>query len=409
MDRSEHQGAEYHLCFLELSIIVSTFCQIDRSKLFATRMITEIAVAFAGTALLVCAIVADQRWLDRHFLPSLFMPRHAFVLAATTARVVTAALGVALALVLRSRMGRFVARIPPGTRFADAARISLAVALALGTSELVLRRTYTRATEERPANEEPRRRRDQQLGWVFVPSHTGHDTIGGRTIEYAFDPAGYRVRRADEPVDPERPTVIFTGESIMAGHGLTWDESVPAQVEALLETQSANLAVNGYANDQAYLRLRAELPRFRRPVAVVSLFAPALFDRNLDDDRPHLGPGLVWLPAEHRWRLAAVARWLVPYRSDDAIERGIAATREVLLATVTLARARGAVPLIVVPQFDPEEPVERMLRRRILDEAGLPYVCVELDPSWRVLGDPHPDARGTHAMAVAIATYLQSR
>jgi hypothetical protein len=209
-------------------------------------------------------------------------------------------------------------------------------------------------------------------------------------------------------VDPDRPTIVFTGESIIVGHGLNWDESVPGQVAALLGTQSANMAVHGFANDQAYLRLLEELPRFRQPVAVVSLFMPALFDRNLDDDRPHLAPGLVWLPAVPRWRLAALAKWLVPYRSDEAIERGIAATRAVLRATFDLARARGAVPLILVPQFAPEEPVERLLRHRILDETGLPYVWLEVDPSWRVPGDPHPDARAAHAMAIAIAARLQS-
>ncbi len=143
-------------------------------------------------------------------------------------------------------------------------------------------------------------------------------------IEYAFDSAGYRVRRAGEAVDPDRPAVLFTGESIMVGQGLTWEETVPAQVEAMMGVQSANLAVHGFATDQAYLRLLAELPRFRRPVAVVALFTPGLFDRNLDEDRPHLGPGLVWLPAKPRWRLAMIASWLVPYRSDEAIERGIA-------------------------------------------------------------------------------------
>ena len=46
--------------------------------------------------------------------------------------------------------------------------------------------------------------------------------------------------------------------------------------------QSANLAVHGFGSDQAYLRLAIELPRFRQPVAVVSLFMTALFGRNLD-------------------------------------------------------------------------------------------------------------------------------
>jgi hypothetical protein len=388
-------------------IILSQFCHFDRPKSFTTRVVAEIVVALIGIALLACAIGADQRWLDRHFLPTFFTPRRETVLAATIARVAAAALGVALAFVLRSPIGRFLARVGAGTLLADAARVSLAVVLALGTSELVLRRTYSRATEERPPDEEPRRRRDPQLGWVFEPSRTGRDREGGRVIEYAFDPAGYRVRRADEPVDPGRPTILFTGESIMVGLGQTWEESVPGQVEALLATQSANLAVHGFANDQAYLRLLAELPRFRRPMAVVSLFTPALFDRNLDDDRPHLGPELVWLPPERHWRLAAVGRWLVPYRSDEEIERGVAATCAVLRATVDLARARGAVPLILVPQFAPEGPVERILRRRILDETGLPYVWVELDPSWRVPGDSHPDARAAHAMAVAVAARLR--
>ena len=217
------------------------------------------------------------------------------------------------------------------------------------------------------------------------------------------------MRSVATPVDPERPTVVFTGESMMVGHGLSWEESVPGQVEALLRTQTANLAVHGFATDQAYLRLAQELPRFRRPVAVVSLFTPVLFNRNLDDDRPHLGPGLVWLPAQHHWRLTALARFLVPYRSNDAIERGIVVTREILRATVDLASARGAVPLIIVPQFGPEDAAGAMLRRRILDESGVPYVWVELEPAWRLAWNWHPDARGAHVIAAAIAARLRPR
>ncbi len=257
-----------------------------------------------------------------------------------------------------------------------------------------------------PGNEEPLRRRDPRLGWVFVPSRTGHERIGGRVVEYAFDAEGYRVHCANQPIDPERPTVVFTGESVMAGYGLNWDETVPAQVEALLGMRCANLAVNGFATDQAYLRLLTELPRFRQPVAVVTGFMPTLFDRNLDDDLPHLGPGLVWQPGVYQWRLAAIRDIMFPYRSTEAIERGISLTREVLRATVDLARARGAVPLILVPEFAPEDPTEERLRRRILDDAGLPYVWVKLDPSWRVPGDSHPDLRAAHAMAVAIAAQL---
>jgi hypothetical protein len=217
------------------------------------------------------------------------------------------------------------------------------------------------------------------------------------------------VRRVDEPIDPDRPTIVFTGESMMFGEGLTWEESIPAQTGAIMGIQSANIAVSGYASDQAYLRLRTELPRFRRPVAVVTLFTSALFDRNLNDERPHLGPGLIWLPAEYYWRLTTIGKFLVPYRSEETIERGITVTRELLEATVDLARARGAVSIIVVPQFTPEDPSERALRRRILDERGLSYVWVELDPNWRIPHEGHPDQRAAKAIAVAIAARLRER
>ena len=174
-------------------------------------------------------------------------------------------------------------------------------------------------------------------------------------------------------------------------------------------TQSANLAVHGFGSDQAYLRLENELPRFRRPLAVVSLFMTALFGRNLDDDRPHLGPGLVWLPADQRGRLASLATLLVPYRTDETVERGVMVTREVLRATVDLARARGATPLIVVPQFGPEGAAEQALRRRIFDGTDLPYVRVEIDEAWRLPWDRHPNPRAAHAIASGIAARLQER
>jgi hypothetical protein len=139
----------------------------------------------------------------------------------------------------------------------------------------------------------------------------------------------------------------------------------------------------------------------------VSLFAPSIFDRNLDDDRPHLGPGLVWLPPVRQWRLTTLARRLLGYRSEEAVERGAAATREVLRATVRLARSRGAVPLIVVPQFEPEQQQERELRRRIIEEAHLPYVYVPLDPDDRIENDGHPDADGARTIAEAIADALR--
>jgi hypothetical protein len=362
----------------------------------------EIALAGVGTALVVGAVLASQHWLDRHFLPSWFLPHRWYVVIESSVRVALAAAGVSIALPIRRRAARAMASAP-GPVLVTA----LAVVLALVAGELVLRRVHLRAAEWLAADEEPRRQSDARLGWRFIPSRTGRAAIGGRTIEYSFDVHGYRVRRPEEPVDPAKAAIVFTGESVMFGEGLTWKESVPAQVGAMTGIQSANLAVHGFSNDQAYLRLQAELPCFQQPVAVVSLFMTALFGRNLDDDRPRLGPGLAWLPAQQHGRLASVATMLVPFRSDETVERGVVMTRDVLTATVNLARARGATPLIVVPHFGVEEEADRELRRRILDEAGLPYVRIEIDSAWRLPWDRHPNARAARAIAAAIATRLR--
>jgi hypothetical protein len=375
------------------------------SERLSARMIVEIWIAFIGVVLFVSALLANQRWLDHHFLPSFYTSRSRYVWIESIVRIIIASVGAVLALVVRRPLGKFITDHPM-----RALQITLAVLLAFPATELVLRTRSRRVAmkEEYPAYVEPSRQLDSRLGWVFIPSRTGHQKVGNRTVEYAIDSAGYRVRSVDEPVDTDRPTIVFTGESIMVGERLTWDESIPAQTSAIMELQSANVAVSGFANDQAYLRLQSELPRFQRPVAVVTLFSPFLFDRNLNDDRPHLGPGLIWLPAVHRWRLATIARFLLPYRSDETIERGVTVTREVLRSTIELARSRGAVPIIVVPQFIPEESEEREIRKRVLDDADLPYVWVQLDASWRVPDDGHPDARAAHAIAVAIANQLRS-
>src|SRR5262249_52387586 len=84
-------------------------------------------------------------------------------------------------------------------------------------------------------------------------------------------------------------------------------------------------------------------------------------------------------------------------------------TREVLGAIAGLARARGATPLIVVPQVGPEDDLERSLRRRVLDEGARPYVMVEIDPAWHVPRHRHPDPRAAPVIARAIAARLQHR
>jgi hypothetical protein len=361
------------------------------------------AIAIVGVALVAAALALDAGWLDRHFLPSFFLPRRWYIRIHEIVRWTIALLGIVVVWRSRSIARRLTVRA-----LLRALPIAAAAVLALGASELVLQRVHLRPGEWLLPDEEPRRQPDARLGWTLVPARTGVRAVAGRTIEYAIDAAGYRVRRVDEPVDPTRPTVVFTGESVMFGEGLTWEESVPAQVGARLGVQSANLAVHGYSTDQAFLRLQTELPRFHQPIAVVTLFMTALFGRNLDDDRPHLDPELTWMPAQAHGRLMSLAGLVVPYRRDETVERGVMVTREVLQATVDLVRGCGATPLVVVPQFGVEEPIEAQLRRRILDAAGVPYVLVAIDSDWRLPWDRHPNARAAARIADAIANRLRA-
>lgn len=369
----------------------------------------ELAVFGFAAALLGWALLADERWLRRHVLPDFFTPPSVQVAWFGAARIAAGVAAVMLLILVRPRVGRLLETVPLRRIFLMAAPSLVAVVLAIGVSELLLERLPQLGAADVVVHPEPLRRRDPELGWVLRAPRTALDTVGGRRIAYGLDPRGYRVRQAGQAIDPAKPTILFAGESILFGHGLTWDESLAGQLEALTGAQSADLAVEGYATDQAYLRLRRELPRFQRPVAVVGIFMPGLMPRSLETGRPHLDPGLVWRPATPQWRLTQIARWLAPYRTEAEVERGVAVTRDAFAGMVVLAASRGATAVILAPQLAPETVAERDLRRRVLDQARLPYVLVRLDPNWRIAGDGHPDARAARAMASALAAYLQVR
>jgi len=367
----------------------------------------NLAILLAGLVLIGVAIAAGQGWADRHFLPTFAWSRDFQMRIILVLRILVGLLGLFIIFAVRPRVVRAVAAGRGRQIGLTTFSALLAVAAAIGATEAVLRTKTWRATQERWGSQEPLRQPDQELGWTFVPEHAGRAVFLTRSIAYATDRFGYRVDAVADRFDPQAPTIVFAGESILFGYGLPWRDSVPARAEVLSGLQAVNISVNAYANDQIYLRLKRELPRFRRPVAVVVPFVPMLFDRNLDRDRPHLDEDLRWHPGRPPpWRLVELMRRMARYRSEADIERGVATTRRILLATVALVRSRQALPIIVVPQYMPEEPIERAIRRRVLDEAGLSYVLVRLDPGWRIETDRHPDARGAQAIAAAIVQRL---
>src|SRR5262245_64575403 len=74
----------------------------------------ERVIAVCGVALIAAAAAARQPWLDRHFLPSFFMPRIWYVAIETVVRIGIAAAGAALVFG-RSRLARLLIRAPTAT------------------------------------------------------------------------------------------------------------------------------------------------------------------------------------------------------------------------------------------------------------------------------------------------------
>lgn len=362
----------------------------------------NVLLALAGAALLLLALRMGEGWAARHFLPAWAYGWDVQLRILLALRLTVAASGLAVLLLLRPWLVRAFRAGRGRQALVALLTSSLAVILSLAATEGVLRTRTWRSVQER-WDQEPKRVRDAEYGWAFAPDHEGTVQLNGKTVHYATGPYGYRAPRAGVAPDFAKPTIVFAGESVVFGYGLDFADTLPAQVAAMTGLQAANMGVNAHSTDQTYLRLRRELPRFQRPVAVVIPFMSILFDRNLDRDRPHLDSGLRWHAAgKPPLRLVELARRVTRYRGLAAIDEGKAMTRAALRASLALAQARGAKGIILVPQYLPESAQERAVRRMVLDEGRIPYVLVPLRPEWRSPGHGHPNPRGAKALAEAV-------
>jgi hypothetical protein len=292
---------------------------------------------------------------------------------------------------------------------ASAGRIVLAIALALGAAELVLRIAgLPRKHDFRGSCDNEMGQPDDRLGWVWRGPFEHTVSQAGRPIDFAFDEHHDRVRAVGDEESPERPTVLLVGESIMAGHGLTWDESLAGRIAAALDVQVVTLGVDGYGSDQAFVRLFDALPRFAHVVAVVTIFFPDLVERvgwidrprlAFDGDRPTMSP-----PHPGFWRDLRVVRVvtdLAAIRDEASIEL----TGTILRQTARLARERGARPLFLAPRLGHRSRADADLVDALLVRQGLDAV----DPDWdceTLPGDNHPNAAATRVLAGAVVKAL---
>ena len=139
---------------------------------------------------------------------------------------------------------------------------------------------------------------DPEIGWSSMPNHSATEQVGSarRQVSVHFNDIGARVAAADYRHDPSLPTAIFVGGSVTMGHGVTYEESFPGQLDSMPEftVQVINLGVQGYGTDQALLLLKRIAPRFNTRIVVYTFICDHV-RRNANPDRRLLYPHLRFL------------------------------------------------------------------------------------------------------------------
>jgi hypothetical protein len=380
---------------------------------------TWLAFSAAGVALVAWALSSDAHWAERHLLGSYCATNGAEWVLARTVRWLAGALGVIAVSALAPALARRIGSASLRPRAGALGGVALALAAALGVTELHMRRLHDRlalgARAPLPTERDaPMTRRDPRLGWSYFPGRTTWVRFGGRPTAYAIDRDGDRAGSADALPDRARPTILFAGESIAFGYGLAYEETFPFLVGRDLGVQTANLAVVGFGSDQAYMRVLDALPRYRHPLAVVTLFVTSQIKRNADVWRPRLVLGssgaLTLVPPSTGPRIAKLLQEL-PYHGDEALR----VTAAILRATAEAARARGAFPLFIVTNYGPaclhDGDDEAWVVDELFVRQGLPFVRVDLGLEDRLPGlvEYHPNPRGARAIAAAVERALSTQ
>jgi hypothetical protein len=381
----------------------------------APRVVVELLSATLGALLLVFAWRADRGWSEDHMTQFFCSTGPEELRQAGVLRWIAVTLGAATLLVARPRLGRWAARAGAAAALWACVRVGGAVLMALVVGDLGLRLVQKKPPPgKKECTDAPFYRRDPTYGWGHLPQATITCSVEGHTIDYTTNAFEARTRTKDDVTDTSRPTILFAGESIAWGDGVTYDEHYATLVGAYFGVQSVNYAVGNFAADQAHLRAQEALAKLAHPIAVVTLVVPVELPRALtrEERRLVLTPTGAIEPGEpspefiRKSPLLKLLRALVPYQGDGAVD----IARAALEATARAARARGAYPLVVFTPFNYGRPCEPgpdgqpRIAHRLLDGADLPVVSVDIDPAWSI--DQHPDARGHRKIAEAIERAL---
>jgi hypothetical protein len=378
------------------------------------RHVVVALVVACALALLVFSWRCDLAWFEVHTLPLRCATNGSQVRAGTLLRGIAAAGGVALLVALRP-IDRRLAR--GGIAWGAVLRVGAAVLLALVVSDLILRQKLYIGGIPIPKHALPPARDDAHLTWALEGPRTYRIVDDGRPVEYATDAGGDRVRSEQELPDRDAPAILFVGESVTFGLGVPWDQTFPAIVGKRLGVQVVNTGVHGYGDGQMAWHALDRFAQLRRPTAVVTLVIADQVTRNTDTwhDRVLLGPdgSFVVVPRPPNWwresPLLALLHRFGPWESEESIRL----SRAFHAVIDRAARARGARPLFVLTNYQapclPDASGRPSIEGRLFDDSGVEHVRVDLDPTWIVHTNGHPDARAHARLAEGILQALGER
>ena len=375
-----------------------------------------VMLALGGVLLVALGLRVDRRWTDIHMTPNYCAELPHQLVRGSILRWTGVLLGLLL-VGLSPLAARWASRRTPRQIAGTALPVVLAAVLAVFASDAVLRaRGYKDPVKPPVLHYEPDSEGDSLLVYRPIPSHVTECDAGARHLRFVIDRNDWRVRSTEDVVDFSRPTVIFTGESTAAGFGLNYDETFPSEVGEALGLQPVNVAVQGYGNDGAYVRLHEALGRFEHPVATVTLVNQVMIERNVWPDRPHLvlGDDLSrsfepvkavddgWLA---RSPLLHIAKRV--FHSSEGLRRA----RAYIAATARETRDHGGFPLFLFTDFRvaclPDETGAPSLERNLFE--GLDVVHVRVDLGLDTY-DPvilHPNAVAQRQLADAVTRALR--
>ena len=337
-------------------------------------------IVLAAVALFVFAWRGDGAWFDKH----VFLPQQFFIPASRGIIVWSRTAAVAIAMLLL-----ILVRFLP--RGASGRRLLLAVLLTLPAAEVVIGwRVHRLIRPELVTAMDALTTSHPRYGRTLTASMDRVQPLSGREIRFRTDAERRRISGA--AIDATSPSLIFTGESTMAGFGLQWEETFPALVGTRLQLQVVNLASPAYRTVQSWVRLKDALPNLEHPVAVVGIFMPGLVGRSFV---PPEAPSLLQRSALYRL-------WKHLYWSDAAVDEGMRAVAASLRDMAALAKARGAPCIFLVTGRTPQ-----WMLHELFEVPALDAVVVEV-PREELLADGHPGPRGSIRIANALEARLRT-